>query len=174
MKGLVIVLALVAGNLCGYLLGTKPMLEERETLESSRKVLEESSVAQSALFMKWRRLEELLKLAETSLEPIHTRGDSSQFALLRDAFLEAERGLPIERGELVLRPVQRVPEGFRGVRVHLTATGDFESLLRYLNRVSLLKAPIAPIEITLVEKQKDDAPLVLSGTWLAMWPEETS
>lgn len=174
MKGLVIVLALVVGNLCGYLLGTKPMLEERETLEFSRKVSEERSLAQSAALMRWRRLEELLKLAETSLEPIHTRGDSSEFALLRDAFLEAERGLPLERGELVLRPVQRVPEGFRGVRVHVSAMGDFESLLRYLNRVSSLKAPIAPVEIRLVERQADDAPLLLSATWLAMWPEETS
>ena len=174
MKGLVIVLALVVGNLLGHFFWTKPMLEERETFETLRRELEESSVEQSAVLVKWRRLEELLELAETSLEPIHSRGDSSEFALLRDAFLEAERGLPLERGELYLRPVPRVPEGFHGVRVHVTAMGDFDSLLRYLNRVSLLKAPIAPVEISLVEKPTEYAPLLLSATWLAIWPEETS
>jgi len=87
MKGLVIVLALVVGNLLGHFLWTKPMLEERETFETLRMELEESSVEQSAALVKWRRLEGLLELAETSLEPIHSRGDSSEFALLRDAFL---------------------------------------------------------------------------------------
>jgi len=174
MKGLIIVLGLAVGNLFGYFFWTKSMLEEREAFETLRKESEESSVAQTAVLMKWRRLEELLELAETSLEPIHASGDSSEFALLRDAFLEAERGLPLERGELYLRPVPRVPEGFHGVRVHVTATGDFESMLRYLHRVSLLKAPIAPVEIALVEKQADYARLLLRATWLALWPEGTS
>ena len=175
MKGLVLVLLLAVGNLIGHASWTRPLLEERETLESLRDELEGRLADQKAEYWKWQRLEKLLELVDPALDTTtHIGRDSSAFARLRNAFLEAERGLLLQRGVLDLRPAVRAPQGFRGVRVHVAAAGDFKNLVSYLDRLSRIKAPIAPAEISLVENKMERPPLLLNATWFALWPEETS
>jgi hypothetical protein len=175
MKGIFVVLLLAVGNLIGHAFWTRPLLGERRSAESRRDELEEHLEAQRAEYGQWQRLEKLLERVEPLLDTSNRLdGGSPEFARLRNGFLEAEKGLRLLRGSLDLRPADRAPQGFRGVRIHMTAAGDFENLVRYLDRVSRVRAPIAPIEISLVENRLDQAPLSLNATWYALWPEERS
>lgn len=175
MKGMFFMLLLGVGNLIGHAFWTRPLLEERQSVESWRDEAEEHLEAQRAEYEQWQRLEDLLGRVEPLLDTSnYLDGGSSEFARLRNAFLEAERGLPLRRGSLDLRPADRPPQGFRGVRIQVNAAGDFKNLVRYLDRVSRVRAPIAPIEISLAENKLEQAPLSLTATWFALWPEETS
>jgi hypothetical protein len=175
MKGIFVVLLLAVANLIGHAFWTRPLLEERQSVESRRDEAEEHLEAQRAEYARWQRLEDLLEHVEPLLDTSnHLDGGSSEFVRLRNAFLEAERGLRLLRGSLDLRPADRAPQGFRGVRIQVSAAGDFKNIVRYLDRVSRVRAPIAPIEISLAENKLEQAPLSLTATWFALWPKETS
>lgn len=172
MRILVILLTLMVGNIIGYTWWTRPAVEEREWLEVQCHELAERLEARGVQFARWRELERLVELAEPVLETFPS-GDSKEFAGLRRVFLEAERGLALQRGSLNLRPDEKVPDGFRGVRIQATLLGSFAGLLTYVERTSRIQAPVTPVELALRENQKGQAPLLLTMTWLALLPEES-
>jgi hypothetical protein len=105
------------------------------------------------------------------LEPL-SADEGTSFAGLREAFLGAEKGLGLRRRALELRPADRIPAGYRGVRIRVVEEGDYRDLYQFLDRLCGIKAPVAPIETTLSESGREESSLQLTTLWLALWPED--
>ncbi len=170
MRHLLVLVALVAINGFGYLLWTRPLVEGRARLgiELAERG-EELQVAESHAH-RWTELERVVGEAQTVLEPWHEPAEGD-FSPLRTAILDAERGLSLTRGSVEFRPESQVAAGFRGVRVKATEIGDFFSLWAFLERVSQWNAPLAPVELTLVEDRSGVGLAKLTVTWVGLWPE---
>ncbi len=171
MRQLLVLVALVAINATGYLLWTRPLVDGRARLELGLAEREEELQVAKRQAHRWTQLERVVGEAQAVLEPWHApaKGD---FSNLRTAILDAERGLPLSRGLLEFRPESQVAAGFRGVRVKATEVGDFFSLWAFLERVSQWKAPLAPVELTLVADRSGVGLAKLTVTWVGLWPED--
>jgi hypothetical protein len=166
-----VVLALVNGGT--YVLLTQPASNELERLGERQQELDGVLAVEEKTAAKWNRLAELVETAESVLEPLRS-GESSAQSSLRQAFLEAEEGLELRRDALEFRPETRLPRGFGGVRIRVMEAGRFADLVSYLSRISQLKIPMAPVEMSLAKSATGPAPLLLSVTLSALWPEESS
>ena len=170
MRLLVLLAALAAGNLLGYLILTRPAVIEQEDLAQRLRALEEESRGLALEASRWEELAGLVELADSVLRA-SASGEGADLSILREALLEAEEGLSLRRGVVEFRPEEHAPAGFRGYRVHVTQSGDFRALHAYLDRVSHVGVPLAPVELSLVEGPKGESRLLLDVTWLTLWPE---
>ena len=161
---------LVAINAFGYLLRTRPTVEGRARLAIELAERGEELRVVKSRAHRWTELERIVGEAQTVLEPWHEPVEGDFFPL-RTAILDAERGLSLTRGMVEFRPESQVAAGFRGVRVKATEIGDFFSLWAFLERVSQWNAPLAPVELTLVEDRSGVGLAKLTVTWIGLWPE---
>jgi hypothetical protein len=120
---------------------------------------------------RWTELERLAQEAGPVFERLSAE-EGTSFAGLRKGLLEAEKGLNLRRRTLELRPADRIPAGYRGVRIRVVEEGDYRDLYEFLDRLCGIKAPVAPIETTLSESAEEGSSLQLTTIWLALWPEE--
>jgi hypothetical protein len=162
---------LALANALIYVTWTRSGVRESIGLESRVQELDDALARQEVETTRWAELRRLVKEAEPVLEPMSGE-KGTVFARLREAFLDAEKGLGLRRGALELRPADRIPVGYRGVRIRVVEEGDFRSLYRYLDRLSRIKAPVAPIETTLTESREGESSLQMTTIWLALWPKE--
>jgi hypothetical protein len=163
-----VLIALANGLAFGFL--SRPTSRALETLEARQGELDDILAAQEESTGRWNQLSELVETAGPVLEPLVT-GEESVQSKLRGAFLEAEQGLGLNRETLELRPVGRPPKGFAGVRVRVIQTGYYAELVTYVDRISGLKMPVEPVELFIVKSSSGTAPLTLTATWSAVWPE---
>jgi hypothetical protein len=171
MRALALLLLLVLGNALIYALWTRPVARESVALESRLQVLDDALAHQERETTRWTELERLVEKTESVLEPL-SADEGTSFAGLREAFLGAEKGLRLRRRALELRPADRIPVGYRGVRIRVVEEGDYRDLYKFLDRLSGIKAPVAPIESTLSRSGEGESSLQLTTIWLALWPEE--
>jgi hypothetical protein len=165
---LFVMIALANGLAFGFL--TRPTSRTLEILEAHQGELDELLAAQEESTGKLNQFSELVGTAESVLEPLVLGGESVQ-SQLRRAFLEAERGLGLQRETLELRPIGQPPKGFAGVRIRLIQTGFYTELVTYMDRLSRLRMPVELAEMFLVESSSGTAPLTLTAAWSAIWPE---
>ncbi len=171
MRVIVVLLMLLLGNALIYTFRTRSAARESVWLESRTQELDDALARQEVQTTRWNELGRLVKEATPVLEPLSAE-EGTSFDRLREALLDAEKGLGLRRGALELRPTDRIPVGYRGVRIRVVEEGDYRGLYRYLDRLSRIKAPIAPIETTLSKSRGEDSSLQLTTIWLALWPEE--
>jgi len=164
-----VLVALVAINAFGYLWWTRPMVEGRARLAIVLAERDEELRSAESHAHRWTELERVVGEAQTILEPWHEPPEGD-FSPLRAAILDAESGLSLTRGAVEFRPESQVEAGFRGVRVKATEIGDFFSLWTFLERVSKLNAPLAPMELNLVEDRSGVGLAKLTVTWIGLWP----
>jgi hypothetical protein len=172
MRLFFVFILLALGNVFAYGFLTRPAVGELEWLEARCRELDEVLAVEEATAAKWYQLVEVVEIAQSVLEPLSSRGGSTQSSLRR-AFLEAERGLRLRRDALEFRPERAVPNGFDGVRIRVAEAGRYADLVTYLHRISRLKVPLTPVEMYLVESSREEAPLSLTMTWSALWPKES-
>jgi Tfp pilus assembly protein PilO len=170
MRLLVVFIAIALANVAAYGFLTRPTSNELKRLEARQRELDDILAVQEKTTTKWNQLAELVETAESVLNPLLS-GEGSAQSSLRKAFLEAERGLGLQRETLELRPDRQPPKGFVGVRIRVIQMGYYADLVAYLRRISRLKVPLEPVEMSIVESSRGPAPLMLTLTWSAIWPE---
>jgi len=171
MRLLVFLMVVLAGNWLSFVLATRPALNEREGLGLRQRELDEAIASRRREAGQWRRLENIVELAQDVLRHVPSR-DKDSLSDLRTALLDAEQGLPLQRVSLEFHPESKPPAGYRGFRVVVSERGDLASLRTYLERVSLLGVPMAPVEMSLVEDRTGSNSLRLSAIWRYLVPEE--
>jgi Tfp pilus assembly protein PilO len=175
MRLVVSLIFLILVNGAAYVFSTRPTSAELERLELRQRELDGVLAVEEETAAKWSQLVELVETAQSVLEPLPSAESSAQSGLRR-AFLEAEKGLGLRRDTLEFRPEKQAPSGFGGVRIRVIEAGHFAhfaDLVTYLNRISHLKVPLALVEMSLVEAARGSAPLLLTVTFSALWPEES-
>jgi Tfp pilus assembly protein PilO len=172
MRLVVSLIFLILVNGAAYVFSTRPTSAELERLELRQRELDGVLAVEEETAAGWSRLVELVETAQSVLEPLPSAESSAQSGLRR-AFLEAEKGLGLRRDTLEFRPEKQAPSGFGGVRIRVIEAGHFADLVTYLNRISHLKVPLALVEMSLVEAARGSAPLLLTVTFSALWPEES-
>lgn len=170
MRFVALLILITLANIVVFGVSTRPALKELERIEAHREKVDGRLAVQEMTSTKWNRLAELVETAESVLGPLVSGEDSAQ-STLRRAFLEAERGLGLQREALELRPDGQPPKGFVGVRIRVIQTGSYADLVTYLHRISRLKVPLEPVEMSLVENSRGPVPLMLTVTWSAIWAE---
>jgi hypothetical protein len=172
MRLLVLVLVLVLVNGAVYVSSTRPTSDELERLGLRQRELDGALAVEEKIAGEWSHFTELVEAAQSVVEPLSSADGSAQSGLRR-AFLEAEKGLGLRRDALEFRPERtQLPNGFDGVRIRVIEAGRFTDLVTYLHRISHLKVPMVPAEMSLVKATTGAEPLVLSATFSASWPEE--
>jgi Tfp pilus assembly protein PilO len=171
MKLFLLFLLLVFVNSATYVFSTRPITNELERLEVRQRELDKVLAAEETTAVELSRLAELVETAQSAVGPILSAESSAQ-SLLRKAFLEAEKGLGLRRDTLEFRPEKQLQSGFGGVRIRVIEAGRFADVVTYLHRISHLSVPMALVEMSMVEAAKGPAPLLLTATFSALWPEE--
>ena len=171
MRLLVFLLVVLAGNWVSFAIVTRPALNEREGLGLRQRELDEAIQSRRGEAGRWRRLGHIVELARGVMRHVPS-GNKSSLSDLRAALLDAEQGLPLQRISLEFHPESKPSTGFLGFRIVVSERGDFASLRTYLERVSQLGMPIAPVEMSLVEDRASSNSLRLNVTWYYLLPEE--
>ncbi|MFQ5790913.1 MAG: hypothetical protein ACE5JI_10610, partial [Acidobacteriota bacterium] len=162
--------ALLAGNAFALAFFTLPSLRAEEKLEAERQELSQTLDARRAEAEQYEALQRLLEVAEDVLQPQPSAGDHP-LSDIRSRLLEAEEGLGLERISMDLRPESAAPAGHRGFRIRLSHRGEFSRIYEYLHRLSRLKLPLAPVEMTLAKESGLSPRLLLKSQWLVLWLE---
>lgn len=167
-------LSILATNLVAFALLTYPAYRELAAHEERAASLDRHLKEKAGEAARWEETRRSTELARVELDRLFG-GEGRFFSRLRAALLEAEQGLNLRRGTVEYRPETSAPQGFRGYRIRTSLRGDFYSLYTYLERIAGLRAPLAPLEMTLVEESSrgEEQKLLLNLTWLALWPEES-
>ncbi len=172
MTRVVLVIVLIAANAFGYISYTQPSSLRHQELQEGLEQMERARVSRLAEEKQLKELHDLVQVAQSTIDPILVE-EGVQLSALQEALLEAEDGLSIWRSSMEIRLETDAPPGFRGFRVRLVARGDFKNVYAYLDRVSRLKVPVTPVDLSLVEDGGLSAPpqLELRATWSSLWPD---
>jgi len=166
------VLVLLIANAMLALFVTYPRFREdvflsRRTLELESKHAEHARGAE-----RWTGASDSVVRSQAALE--RTFGDGrAAVPRLRLALLELEKGLELERTSATYH-FEGMRDGLRRYKIGVRMRGEFESLYTYLERASLLKAPLAPSDLTLTPDAAGDGTLNLDVAWTAAWPEASA
>jgi hypothetical protein len=159
------------GHLTGFLALSYPSLREKAALSRERDRLEVAIQERASELGDAERTQIALEKARTLLgEPWLDRADFLR--QLRDALLELEGGLALRRLSIEYRFDGRPTRGFRPGRVQVRLRGAFPDLATYLDRLSGWRAPLAPVDLRMMDDPTDEGQRVLHLSFMVSWPED--